>query len=80
MSREVTITLSEEVYQGMQTIAGDRTLSEFIEELARPVLAQVILEAEYREMSLDLNRERQAEEWSEALIGDSVPSGVYAPR
>ena len=80
MSREVTITLSEEVYQGMQTIAGDRTLSEFIEELARPVLAQVILEAEYREMSLDLNRERQAEEWSEALIGDSVPSGGYAPR
>jgi len=29
---------------------------------------------------LDLNRERQAEEWSEALIGDSVPSGGYAPR
>ena len=80
MSREVTITLSEEVYQGLQTVAGDRTLSEFIEELARPVLAQVSLEAEYREMSLDLDRERQAEEWSEALIGDSVPSGAYAPR
>jgi len=80
MSREVTITLSEEVYQGLQTVAGDRTLSEFIEELARPVLVQVSLEAEYREMSLDLDRERQAEEWSEALIGDSVPSGGYAPR
>ena len=27
-----------EVYQGLQTVAGGRTISEFIEELARPIV------------------------------------------
>ena len=80
MSRQLTITVSEEVYQGLQVVVGHRTLSEFIEELARPVVAQASLEAAYREMSLDVEREREAGEWSEALIGDSVPGGVDASR
>ena len=49
MSRELTITVSDEVYHGLQSVAGDRTISELIEELARPVLAESNLEAAYRE-------------------------------
>jgi predicted CopG family antitoxin len=75
MSREVTITVSDEVYHGLQAVAGDRTMSELIEELARPVVATASLEASYREMSSDVDREREADEWTESLIQDSFPGG-----
>ncbi len=80
MSRQITITVSEEVYQGLQSVAGDRTISELIEDLARPVLALANLETAYREMSGDLDREREANEWSEGLIQDSFPGGSNAAR
>ena len=80
MSRQLTITVSDEVYLGLQAVAGNRTISEFIVELARTVVAQASLEAAYREMSLDADRERDAGEWSEGLIQDSFPGGPVAPR
>ena len=40
MSRQLTITVSEEAYQGLQVAAGNRTMSELIEELARPIVAE----------------------------------------
>lgn len=80
MSHQITITVSDEVYQGLQTAAGSRTISEVIEELARPIVAESSLDASYREMSLDADREREADEWTEGLIGDSLPGGQLAPR
>ena len=81
MSRQITITVSDEVYQGLQSVAGNRTISELIEELARPVVAETSLEAAYQRMSVDQDREREAAEWIEGLIQDSVPGGgPYAPR
>ena len=77
MSRELTITVSDEVYHGLQSVAGDRTISELIEELARPVLAESNLEAAYREMSADSERESEAMEWVESLIQDSLPNGEH---
>ena len=80
MSHQITITVSDEVYRGLQAVAGSRTISELIEELARPVLAETSLEAAYREMSLDQDREREAADWIEGLIQDSLPCGEHALR
>lgn len=80
MSRQLTITISDEVYQGLQSVAGSRTISELIEELARPIVAESSLEASYREMSLDADREREADEWTEGLIQDSLPGSPHVPR
>ena len=80
MSRQLTVTVSDEVYFGLQSAAGDQSVDEFIAELARPLLAQAGLEDAYREMSLDADRENEATEWSESLIGDSWPGGPVAPQ
>ncbi len=80
MSHQLTITISDEVYQGLQTAAGSRSISELIEELARPIVAESSLEALYREMSFDVDREGEADEWTEGLIQDSLPRGPHAPR
>jgi hypothetical protein len=46
-----------------------------VEEAARAAAEQSpnSLVARYREMANDLDREREAEEWSEGLIGDASP-------
>ncbi len=80
MGRQITITVSDEVYQGLQTVAGDRTIGELIEELARPIIIESCLEASYRDMILDEDREREADEWTEGLIRDSLPEDPDAPR
>jgi hypothetical protein len=80
MSHQITITVSDEVYRGLQTAAGDRTIGEFFEELARPIVAGPCLEASYRDMILDGEREREATEWTEALVHVSLPGDRDAPR
>jgi predicted CopG family antitoxin len=70
MSRKLTITLHDEVYEGLHRKIGRRHISRFLETLARPHLIQPELEAAYRAMAADEEREREALEWSEALIGD----------
>lgn len=80
MAHQITITVSDEVYQGLQTAAGRRMIGEAIEELARPILAESHLESAYRQMSLDGDREREASEWIEGLIHDPFPGGQLGPR
>ena len=80
MNRQITISVTDEVYQGLQTVAGDRTIGELIEELARPIITESCLEASYREMILDEDREREADEWAEGLVRDSLPGDHDAPR
>jgi len=72
ISHQITITVSDEVYQGLQ----DRTISELFEELARPIANDSSLEASYREMTLDGDREREAAELIEGLVHDSLPAGL----
>ncbi len=76
MSKKLTITVADDVYQGLHQRIGRRRISRFLETLARPHLVLPELEAAYREMAADEEREREALEWSEAVIGD-VPD---APR
>ena len=61
-------------------MAGERTLGEVIEDMARPIVAENTLAASYEAMSLDVDREMEALEWSEGLIADSYQSDDHASR
>ena len=70
MSRKLTITIDDEVYEGLYKRVGKRKIGRFLENLARPHVVDADLEAAYEEMALDETRESEAAEWSEGLIGD----------
>jgi predicted CopG family antitoxin len=70
MSKKLTITIDDEVYEGLYKRVGRRKISRFLESLARPHVVDADLEAAYRDMASDESREADAEEWSEGLIGD----------
>lgn len=70
MSKKLTITIDDEVYEGLYRRVGRRKISRFLEGLARPHVVNADLEAAYRAMASDEAREADAEEWSEGLIGD----------
>ncbi len=72
MQRRMTISIDEAVYEGLVRVIGRRKISRFIEDLARPHVTSDELAEGYRAMAADQDREREALEWSEALIGDGV--------
>jgi len=80
MAHQITITVSDEFYSGLQAVVGSRTVSEFFEELARPLITESCLESAYGEMLLDSEREREAAEWIDGLVGDSVAGDRDAAR
>jgi predicted CopG family antitoxin len=80
MNRKLTITVSEAVYEGLHRTIGRRHISQFLEKLARPHLLPQDLEAAYREMAADAEREREALAWSEGVIGDVSGHDPHAAR
>jgi predicted CopG family antitoxin len=70
MQKKLTITIDEGVYEGLHKVIGPRKISKFVEELVRPHVIQPNLEAGYAEMAKDEEREKEALEWAEGLIGD----------
>ncbi len=70
MQKKLTITVDEEVYEGLHKVIGRRRISQFIEELVRPHVIGTDLEAGYQAMAADEAREAEALEWIEATIGD----------
>lgn len=70
MMRKLTITVDEDVYRGLHTRIGPRRISRFLNDLARPLVSEGALEEGYRQMAADEEREREAFEWSEAMIED----------
>lgn len=70
MQKKLTITIAEEVYEGLYATVGPRHISRFIEDLVRPLVTMADLTAAYREMAQDEAREAEALEWAEAFIGD----------
>lgn len=48
MRRRMTITLNEEVYDGLHRRVGKRRMSQFIEDLVRPHVVDTALEADTR--------------------------------
>jgi hypothetical protein len=73
MQRKLTITLAEEVYQGLHRQVGRGQISSFIEELVRPhVVTDSEMEAAYREMAADKVREQEAREWIEVAPDEAL--------
>ncbi len=73
MQRKLTITVDDEVYRGLHEKVGRGHISSFIEELVRPhVVDMDSLEAAYRQMAADEDREREALEWIESSPDEAL--------
>lgn len=73
MQRKLTITIADDVYRGLHERIGRGEISRYIERLVRPhVVDESGLEAAYREMADDQEREREAREWIELAPGEGL--------
>lgn len=70
MQKKLTITIDEEVYEGLYRVVGPGRISRFIERVVRPYVMSRELEAAYARMADDEAREDEAHAWSESLISD----------
>jgi predicted CopG family antitoxin len=70
MQKKLTITVEEDVYDGLYRVVGPRRISQFIEDLVRPHVVDEDLSSAYADMAADEARESEALEWSEALLPD----------
>ena len=72
MKKKLTITIDEEVYEGLHSRVGRGKISKFVENLVRPHVMRDNLNSAYKQMAKDKAREKVALEWAEATIGDSL--------
>ena len=70
MQKRMTITMDEAVYDGLMRVVGRGKVSQFLESLARPHVLDTALDDGYAAMSRDLDREKEAADWINGLIGD----------
>ena len=70
MQKKLTITVDEEVYEGLHKTIGSRKISKFVEELVRPHVVRPNLELAYSQMSKDKKREAEALDWTEMTFKD----------
>jgi predicted CopG family antitoxin len=70
MAKKLTITVEDEVYEGLHKVIGRRRISGFLNDLARPHVTRRDLAEGYRAMAADEEREREAAEWVDNLAGD----------
>jgi predicted CopG family antitoxin len=70
MAKKLTITVDDEVYDGLHRVIGPRRISRFLNDLARPHVTGCDLLEGYRAMAADEEYEREAAEWVENLTGD----------
>jgi len=70
MHKKLTITIDEKVYQGLYATIGVGKISQFIENLLKPHVLLQNLEMAYHEMARDKERENEANDWIEGIIGD----------
>ena len=71
MQKKLTITLDEQVYDGLKEVVGSGKISKFIEQLVRPYVLKNELDLAYSAMAKDRIREQEALEWGEISIEDS---------
>jgi len=71
MQKKLTITIDEQVYDGLYRVVGAGKISQFIEKLVRAHVIGHDLEAAYAQMAQDQQREAEAYEWAEALLTDA---------
>ena len=53
MQKKLTITVDEEVYEGLHNTIGPRKISRFVQELVRPYVVRPNIEAAYAAMAQD---------------------------
>jgi predicted CopG family antitoxin len=70
MQKNLTITLDEEIYEGLYKVIGEQDLNRFIESLLKQYVVELDLEEGYRQMSLDAEYEAEAIDWVEGILGD----------
>lgn len=70
MHKRMTITLDEAVYFGLHRTVAKRKMSQFIEDLLKPLVLDNSLDDGYRAMAADKQREIQAVEWCDAFSRD----------
>ena len=70
MHKKMTITLDEAIYEGLWRTVGKRRMSQFIEDLARPLVLTSAMDEGYKAMATDQAREAEAMEWCNALAKD----------
>ena len=70
MHKKLTITIDEQVYDGLYSEIGPGRISQFIESVVRPHVVGADLADGYAAMARDEAHEREAAEWAEAVIGD----------
>lgn len=68
MSKKLTITVDDDVYEGLHARIGRRRISRFLNDLARPHVSEPDLEEGYKAMAADKEHEREAVEWIEGLV------------
>jgi predicted CopG family antitoxin len=78
MTRKLTITVSDEVYEDLHKRVGRRRISRFIDEMARERFAKRQLETDYAEAAADERREREAKEWIESDIDEGLPDEDFS--
>ena len=69
MQKKLTVTIDEEVYEGLRKVIGPRKISRFIKKE---------IYTAYKEMAADEVRESEALEWAEATFGDVNPAGAVS--
>lgn len=73
MERKITISLSDEVYDGLTRQVDAEHMSDYIENLLRSIVAhEDELLAAYREMASDTAREQEALDWIESAPDDAL--------
>jgi hypothetical protein len=75
MQRKLTISVDAAVYEGLHAVIGRRHISRFLSDLARPYVTPAGLDEGYRAKAAEGPGEREALEWSEALIHDIAHDG-----
>ncbi len=69
--KKVTLLLEKDVYLSLQERVGKGKIGKFINKTIRPYLfSDEDLKKAYIKMSKDKEREKEADIWSENLIGD----------
>lgn len=79
MHKKLTITVEEEVYEGLHRVIGRGAISRFIAELVRPHVVGADLESAYADMAADEAREQEALEWAEGLAPDVLAGTAKGP-
>ena len=78
MTKKLTITVSDEVYERLHRRIGRRKISRFIDDMARAHFMEKQLDADYAEAAADEAREREAKEWTESGVDEGLPDEDFS--